>query len=85
MNWKFWQFNDNRPRGLTELTIQQGGLVGKINNYPIKNIIIEVKENERVGNMSNIDVVGGQEANRVKRDIYPNGSWVPTNKINWLK
>ena len=80
-------FEDNRARGLLKLTVEQDGLIGKMNNNPIREIICEIRENERKGNFSNIDIIhvtGGSSLEQVKRGIYPNGSWVETRHIEWL-
>ena len=80
-------FEDNRPRGFLRITVEQGGLIGRMNGNPVKELICEVRENERKGNLSNIDIIhvsGGTSLEIVKRDIYPDGSWIETNKIEQL-
>jgi hypothetical protein len=82
----FWDiFKDKRPRGIIELEVVESGLLGKMNGYPHKILTLEIRENERSNKMSSVDIVGGADAEKVRRDIYPDGSWIPTDKIQWIE
>lgn len=79
-------FKDKRRRGIIKGSYKQGGLIGKIHNYPVQEFTACVRENETKGEFTNVDIESSTniELYMLKRDLMEDGSWIPTKDITWI-
>lgn len=86
MNWIKNLFKDDRRIGLMKGEYEQGGLVGKLQNYPVIEFTATIRENETKNGFVNIDIESTQNVDKkqFKRDLLPDGSWVKEEDITWI-
>jgi len=86
MKWLKSLFTDNRRIGIVRGSYEQGGLLGKMQGYPIKRFSATVRLNEIKGDFANVDIESTQNISldMFKRDIISDGSWIEMKEITWL-